>query len=263
MKKIFLLIVVVLPLLVNSQGRTRHQLGFLLGGGYYLGELNNTHFNNTQLAFGAFYRRSFKNFRVADRINFTYGNVNASDHESDVSYNINRNLSFKSKILELGYLVEINFRKYDVGALRSNRSTPYLFGGINYFYMSPKRGDEKLKDWSTEGQGVTTGGYSNHQVSIPFGLGLKANLSNRIAIGVEYGLRRTFTDYLDDVGGVYADRTILEEEISVDWASIADPSLDGIDKTGYQRGNSKNKDWYSFFGVYLTFQLKQNCGCSI
>ena len=210
-----------------------------------------------------FYRKNHKNFRVAERYNFVYGKVGAEDSDSDHPYYENRNLAFSSSVFELSYLVEIAFRKYDVGALKKNRSTPYLFGGISYFHMSPKSNDEKLRDWKTEGQGVTESKYLNHQISLPFGLGFKANLSNRIAIGVEYGFRKTFTDFLDDTSGAYPDRLIMEEEVSKNWAVVANPSLDGIDKSGYQRGNSKNKDWYSVFGLYLTFQLNQSCGCSI
>lgn len=263
MKKIITIIVFVLPLLSFSQGRTREQLGFMIGGDYYLGELNRSHFNNTNLAFGVFYRKNHKNFRVAERYNFVYGTVSGEDADSDYDFNINRNLAFSSKIIELGYMVEVAFRKYDVGALKSNRSTAYLFGGLSYFYMSPKSSDEKLKDWSTEGQGVTSDNYLNHQLSIPFGLGFKANLTKRLAIGVEYGFRKTFTDYLDDVSGIYPDRALMEEEVSKNWAVVADPSLSGGDNSFQQRGNSKNKDWYSVFGLYLAFQLRQNCGCSI
>ena len=263
MKKILVLIIVILPMLSFSQGRVREQLGFMIGGDYYLGDLNQDHFNNTNLAFGVFYRKNHKNFRIAERYNFVYGTVNGEDSDSDYAYNINRNLAFQSKIFELGYLVEISFRKYDVGALKKNRSTPYLFGGLSYFFMSPKSNDEKLREWSTEGQGVTTSKYLNHQISIPFGLGFKANLTNRLAIGVEYGFRKTFTDFLDDASGIYPDRAIMEEEVSKNWATVADPSLSGNDNSGYQRGNSKNKDWYSVFGLYLTFQLNQSCGCSI
>lgn len=263
MKKILFLILIIAPLLSFSQGRIRQQLGFLFGGDYYLGELNHQHFNNTQAAFGVFYRRNHKNFRIAERYNFAYGTVSGEDSDSKIPYNVNRNLSFSSKIIELGYMVEIAFREYDVGALKKNRSTPYIFGGLSYFYMNPKSNGEKLRGWKTEGQGVSTNEYLNHQVSIPFGLGLKANLSNRIAVGVEYGFRKTFTDFIDDVSGIYPNREIMEEAVSKNWSDVADPALDNLDNSGYQRGNSKNKDWYSIFGVYLTFQLKQNCGCSI
>lgn len=268
MKKISYIILFLLPLLVCSQQqRTRHQIGVLLGADYYLGELNQQHFYNPKFAFGAFYRRSHTNQRIAQRLNFTYGQLEAFDSDSDNPYYINRNLMFNSKIWELGYIVEINFKKYDVGAIKNNRSSPYMFFGITYFHMNPKAilNDEyvALRPLHTEGQGIVKSRYSRHQVAIPFGLGWKANITQRIGIGIEYGLRKTFTDYLDDVSGVYANPFVLYEEYGATSAIMSNPSLDGANRSGFQRGNSKNKDWYAVFGITLTYQIKQNCGCSI
>jgi hypothetical protein len=267
-KKSIYIALFLLPLtLFSQQLRTRHQLGVLLGGSYYLGELNQNHFYNTKFAFNAFYRRSHENLQIAQRYNFSYGQLEAFDSDSDNPFNINRNLMFNTKIFELGYLLEINFKKYDVGALKKNRSTPYMFLGLTYFYMNPKGilGDEmvELQPLSTEAQGITSSKYYRHQLAIPFGLGWKANISNRIAIGLEYGLRKTFTDYIDDVSGVYASPELLFIEKGETSAVMSNRSLDGANKTGLQRGNSKNKDWYAIFGFTITYQIKQNCGCSI
>jgi hypothetical protein len=42
-------------------------------------------------------------------------------------------------------------------------------------------------------------------VAIPFGIGAKMNVSKKVGIGLEWGPRKTFTDYLDDVSGTYPD----------------------------------------------------------
>lgn len=263
MKKYFLILLLTFPVFLQAQYRTRHQLGVLLGGDYYLGELNQQHFYNPKFAFGVFYRRSHSNLRVAQRYNFTYGQLEAFDSDSKNVYQVNRNLMFNTKLWELGYILEINFKKYDVGALKKNRSSPYIFFGITYFHMNPKAiyNDNliALQPLTTEGQSK----YPRSQVALPFGLGWKANLTKRIGVGVEYGLRKTFTDYLDDVSGRYADPILLYEEKGLTSSVMSNRSLDGGIKTGLQRGNSKNKDWYSVFGITITYQLKQNCGCSI
>lgn len=267
MKKASLILLMFIPVLLFSQFRVRHQLGVLLGAEYYLGEINQQHFYNSKFAFGAFYKRSHPNYRIAQRLNFTYGQLEAFDSDSKDAYQVNRNLMFNSKLWELGYILEINFKKYDVGALKNNRSSPYIFLGITYFHMNPMASYNNdmiaLRPLSTEGQGIAKPKYSNSQVALPFGLGWKANLSKRIGIGIEYGLRKTFTDYIDDVSGKYADPFILYEEKGQTSAIMSNRSLDGGIKTGLQRGNSKNKDWYAVFGVTITYQIKQNCGCSI
>lgn len=264
MKRIFICTLILLPLLGFSQSRTRHQLGFLLGGGYYIGDINQKPFNDTQFGASVFYRNSHKNLRVAQRINFAYGKMKANDKNSDDAFYVNRNLGFESDIYELGYVLEINFRPYDVGALRNNRSTPYIFGGLSYFNMNPKLGSVKLRDQHTEGYGILSSStYSRHQITIPFGLGYKINLSNRIAIGLEYGFRKTFTDYLDDVSRKYAHTESVLAVEHEDWLKYSNPALDGLDRSEQQRGNSKNKDWYSIFGFVITFQLKQKCSCAI
>ena len=43
------------------------------------------------------------------------------------------------------------------------------------------------------------------QFVIPFGFGLKFKFSHRFMFAFEYGIRRTFTDYIDDVSTSYPD----------------------------------------------------------
>ena len=80
------------------------------------------------------------------------------------------------------------------------------------------------------------------------------NLKKRLAISIEYGIRKTFTDFLDDVSGNYVDTDILAAENGPLAAELADPSLDGASRTGFNRGNSSTKDWYAFYGLMITFK---------
>ena len=74
---------------------------------------------------------------------------------------------------------------------------------------------------------------------------------------LEYGVRKTFTDYLDDVsktypqtnGGNIADITNASYEMS-------DPT--GTHKLSEDRGDPNKKDWYSFAGITLSFKLNNN-----
>ena len=63
-----------------------------------------------------------------------------------------------------------------------------------------------LQEPKTEGQGTTAfpsrKPYSLTQLSIPFGGGIKIGVSKDFNVIIEYGLRKTFTDYLDDINDI-------------------------------------------------------------
>ena len=47
--------------------------------------------------------------------------------------------------------------------------------------------------------------YNRFILAVPFGLGVKFNISYKVNFGFEIGARKTFTDYLDDVSSQYID----------------------------------------------------------
>ena len=71
---------------------------------------------------------------------------------------------------------------------------------------------------------------------------------------MEYGIRKTFTDYLDDVhSSRYIDSDQLGAINGPLAATLSNRSLDGS-RFG-TRGNPSTKDWYAFFGAMLSFRL--------
>ena len=89
------------------------------------------------------------------------------------------------------------------------------------------------------------------------GLGIKYSIGKYVGIGAEWGLRKTTTDYLDDVSSTYADPTVLAAEHGQISALLANRSLNqNNDNVGKQRGNSSTKDWYSFAGAFIVFKIK-------
>ncbi|MCB0430287.1 MAG: hypothetical protein H6585_14145 [Flavobacteriales bacterium] len=244
------------------------ELGIFLGGSYYLGDLNpGSHFRQTNLALGILYRRNF-NPRFAFRFNGLYGGLKGDDALSSDESQKERNLSFKSAALEVSGIFEFNFFPYQIGD-QNTFITPYIFAGLGALKFNPKaelNGDwYQLQPLGTEGQETIT--YSDRkrynllQIAFPFGAGVKLNLTQRIGIAMEWGMRKTFTDYLDDVSTTYADPTILSAENGEVSATLADRSLTPEANTGRQRGNSKNKDWYNFTGIMINFKLggKETC----
>lgn len=261
-KSIVFVLALAFALSLSAQ---RSEVGLMLGTSYYLGDLNySTHFGLTQPAGGLIYRYNL-NPRWAMKMNALYGQV-VGDDASDVGENPQRNLSFKSHVLEFSAQMEHNFFRYFTGSKKS-RFSPYIFGGVSIFSFNPKAEYDgewyELQTLGTEGQGTTQYPerklYSLTQVSFPFGIGFKYSLSRSVCIGGEWGLRKTFTDYLDDVSTTYADPDVLLAENTEIAMILADRrvqlDLDPFEE-GVQRGDSKNKDWYSFAGLFLTFKIK-------
>lgn len=251
------------PLVSIAQFQTaasRSELGVLLGGSYYIGDLNRFgHFKGTQPAGSLFYRYNI-NSRVTFRANVSYGNVVGDDAWSKEPEMANRNLNFRSNIFEFGAGVEFHYMPFQMGNKRY-RGTAYFLAQLALFRMNPKTMHDgewvNLQPLGTEGQGSSLnakGHYSLFQMSIPIGLGVKLALGKRVSIGVEYGIRKTFTDHLDDVkADSFVDPTELAIVNGPLAATLSNRSLDGS-RFG-KRGTSATKDWYAFFGLTLTVKL--------
>ena len=266
MKKIKALI--FLSLIYLSAYSQRNELGFFCGGSYYLGDINPAkQFKMIHPSGGFFYRYNF-NPRFSFKLMGLYGSIESDD--SQIKYKPERNLSFKSTITEVSSQIELNFMPYVPGNMTYYFS-PYIFTGFSTFFFNPKTEFNgkwyELRPLGTEGQGTSLypgkDKYSLNSFAIPFGLGLKLNANKYFSIGAEWGLRKTFTDYLDDVSTTYADPAILSSENTPLAAELADRSVNSSGKdiesslnVGLQRGNSQNKDWYSFFGVILVFKIQ-------
>lgn len=263
MRFLVLSFIVVNSFFSLSQGfKTAAEFGFFGGGSYYIGDLNPyQHFIYSKPAFGGIFRYNLTT-RYNLRFTATYGNVYASDANADDPFMQQRNLSFKSDILELAFGVEIDWFKYRINDMKYPIS-PYFFYEIAYFKMNPtaelEGEDYALQGLGTEGQGTPLNDkdvYKLNQISIPLGIGLKFNIKSRLAISIEYGIRKTFTDYLDDVSGKYVDPYLLAQSNGTLAATLSDRSINnnGLSSAGFNRGNSSNKDWYAFYGIMITFK---------
>lgn len=247
--------------------RSKSELGIMLGGSYYIGDLNQFyHFRNTHLAGGLVYRYNIHS-RTSFRANFNYGKVSASDANASNEVLQNRNLSFESSIYELGAGLEFNYFPFQLGH-DDYKGTAYLLAEIAVFKMNPMTttdgGDDvELQPLGTEGQGTALSDrnkYGLTQLSIPLGIGCKLSLGDRFALSLEYGIRKTFTDYLDDVhAGRYADRSLLTTANGPLAAELSNRSLDA--NPYGKRGNESTKDWYAFCGAMITMRLGQPQKC--
>jgi outer membrane protein with beta-barrel domain len=171
-----------------------------------------------------------------------------------------RNLNFKSKLSELELSAQ-----YSLFSLNDRWWTPYVFAGVGVFHFKPFTKDSVggktfLQPLSTEGQGFMAGvdNYKLTQFCIPLGIGAEYSLNEDMRLGIEFGYRKTFTDYIDDVSTVYVDEAAL---LSARGQTAVDLAWRGDEKTGSSypaagttRGNSKNDDGYYYIAITFTMR---------
>jgi hypothetical protein len=254
----------------SDRFRAAFEMGVMGGGSYYIGDLNpNVHFKYSDWAAGLIVRYNLSN-RHSFRFTASYGNIYGDDSKSKDPFQVNRNLSFYSNIIEIAAGFELDLVKYRINDMKYP-ITPYFFYEIAYFRMNPKVKDEfgnevLLQELGTEGQGTILNSkkqYGLNQISIPLGIGVKFNLKQRLAVSLEYGIRKTFTDYIDDVSGKYVNPIALQAIKGPLTAQLADPSLNqqSYFTEGMDRGNSHTKDWYSMYGLMITFKPWKRTTC--
>lgn len=262
-KGLILLVFVCIGLISTAQ---KSEIGGMVGTSFYMGDLNpRTLFPNFQPCGGILYRYNF-NPRWALKTNILIAQVQASDQLTNDHYA--RNLSFRSPITEISAQIELNFfNLYNIPA--RNHFSPYIYIGIDLFSFNPQAELNgvyyDLQNFGTEGQGLEgqPKPYSLVSMAIPFGMGIKYNAGKYVSLGLEWGMRYTFTDYLDDVSGTYFDNELLQIQKGDLVAQLADRS-EIIHAPGTQRGNATTSDWYSFAVFTLTFKIgNEDTSCNI
>lgn len=252
-----------------QQFKPNTEVGLLLGTSYYLGDLNTTHFNQASATAGLIIRKNIDK-RFVYKAEVMYLNIKSDERQSSDTIALNRGLHFRSPIYELSGQIEFNFLPYQSGNPLYTW-TPFVYTGISIFSFNPQAENINgewvdLQELGTEGQGTTTefngntrSKYSLIQFAVPIGGGLKIAVNENFNIVLEYGARKTFTDYLDDVSTTYAGPNINGSwpvEMSDLAQQMSDPN--GTHVKDEQRGNPDKKDWYSFAGITLSFKLNNN-----
>lgn len=253
----------------------KSEIGACVGTMFYLGDLNQTKLfklnlkdptlNQLHIAGGFMYRYNISP-RFAFKADFLFGKVSSTDVGTDMA---TRNLNFFSPITEFSAELELNFFEL-YNSTGKNRFSPYIFAGLTLFSFNPQtyigENSYELHSLGTEGQGLQDGPkpYSLTTGAIPFGFGIKATIGRYFAVGAEWGMRWTFTDYLDDVGGRYYDNDLLRAQYGNLVADLADRTPELMDEegnplprhvAGHARGNETTNDAYSFACITLTVKF--------
>jgi hypothetical protein len=287
---LIVLILVVLPSLVNAQRWKRQRYEFSIGAGVsnFLGDLGGadqigTHYFKdlewtlTRFAAAVGLRYKLNEF-FALNSHFTYGRVSGKDKLTKEFFRNYRNLDFFSDIYELNLNFEGAFQQEQIGhryrlkrvkGIRAYEIYTYAFAGVGVFYFDPKTTfagkTVRLKPLNTEGQGQvkTRKEYSQIQFCIPIGIGFKYTIDRKWGVGLEVGIRKTFTDYIDDVSTTYFDPQFFIDkygyEKGIFIASVADKSSHSrpqITAPGAQRGDPRYKDSYMFAVFSVNYKLR-------
>lgn len=240
------------------------EIGPWAGTALYLGDLNtNWRLNNLNLAGGFAARYNFNN-RIAGRLSFNYGHLEAYDSDSSNPFERVRNLSFQSDIFEGTGQIEFNFLPYIHGS-KNYFFTPYVFAGLTVFNYEPKTvADDgnlvSLRELGTEGQ-LRGEEYLTLSSALAYGLGIKWDITYEWSIDIFLSARNTSTDYLDDVSTIYPDQSDLARSRDGIEAyasqlydrSLAEGDLATRDREGEQRGDATTKDKYFFFGIGINY----------
>jgi len=246
----------------NFSSAQTFEVGGFVGTSYYLGELNpGLPYNQTQLAYGALARYNL-NARWAIKFSYYKGEIQGSDATGGNT--VDRNLDFKSKINDFSLVAEFNFWEYFTGSKKSF-FTPFIFGGISYFTFKPTSfSGVELQPIGTEGQNIgfaDRSPYNQYSFAIPFGFGFKYSINERLGLTFEWGMRKTFTDYIDDISSSYY---LVGQNINPNNAGevLSDPTMSH--DPYMQRGDDQTKDWYNYTGITITykFDLRNNKECN-
>src|SRR5690554_5703144 len=158
-----------------------------IGGGLasfnYTGDLIRSYsVKNQSLGFNFFYIRTFKE-GWAGKLNLSAGRIKGSDQTPIDSQAQMRNTSFQDFLTEISGQLHYDFLDF-----KSRNSlvnfTPYLTVGAGFFLIN--RADKN-------------GSYSDVQLMIPFGGGVKYSLGPLWTVGLEFSARKLFYDYLDNI----------------------------------------------------------------
>lgn len=187
-------------------------IGILGGTSYYLGDLNPiVVFADPGYSLGPILRYNF-NKRYSVKAHAVYMQLNGADRESN-QFITKRNFpaSFTANIINVGAEVEFNFFKFN-SYNKPGMWSPYILGGVGYSVII-----------SNNQVGAVM--PANNHLSIPFGAGVKYNITRRLSGGLEWTHHKTFTSRLDGVVSPVGETFLA------------------------------NNDWYSYFGLFITYKF--------
>ena len=200
----------------SAQEDYRFDIGAGVGMTGYLGDANSANLWANPSWDATILFRYILNPRLNFKTNFYVGGLRGDSSKMDNVLPNDQNFKFSTTFFEIGELVEFHFFNYGMGESyrKLKRWTTYITAGVS------------ITGWTVDGSGSAT-------FTIPMGVGFKYKPALRWNIGLEFLMKKTFSD-------------------RVDGNNLSDP-------LGIKRGFMKNTDWYSTFSISISYEFSKRC----
>ena len=211
-----IILALILPHKAKAQEDYRFDIGVGLGMTGYLGDANTANLFQNPGFDGELLFRYIFNKRFNFKTNFYVGTLRGNSAQMTDVFPSHQAFKFSTTFYELGEAVEFHFFNYGMGQTyeRLKRWTPYIVAGVS------------VMAWTVDKKpGVS--------FAIPFGVGFKFKPALRWNLGLEFLMKKTFTDRLDG--------TDLQDPHQI--------------KSGFM----KNTDWYSTLSVTISYEFSKRC----
>ncbi len=221
MKHIVALILVAAICLVGShEASGQEDYRFDAGGGIgmtgYLGDANTSNLWSNPGFDGMLLFRYLRSPRIAFKTGLYVGTLSGNtENMTDVLPDAAQ-FKFSTTFFELSEMFEFNFFNYGIGEKyrQLKRWSPYITAGLG------------ATVWTTDG-------YTGGAFTLPFGIGAKYKINERLNLGLEFLMKKTFSDRLD--GQILSDPHAIKSSFA------------------------KNTDWYSTLSVTLSYEFSKRC----
>lgn len=207
---------IILPANSFAQEDYRFDMGAGFGMTGYLGDANSSNIYRNPSWDAELIFRYIGNPRWAFKTNFYIGGLRGDSSQMTNVFPSGESYKFTTTFYEIGEMAEFNFFNYGIGERyrKLKRFTPYITAGLS------------LTLWTVDSH--TYAGFT-----IPLGIGAKFKINKRLNLGLEFLMKKVFTDRLDG------------EQLS--------------DPFGIKSSFAKNTDWYSTLTLSLTYEFSKRC----
>ena len=215
-----LLLAAILALVMAFSLKAQEDYRFDAGGGIgmtgYLGDANTSNLWSSPSWDLELLLRYIANPRWAFKSNLYIGSLAGNSAKMTNVFPDGNTYKFSTTFYELGELAEFNFFSYGMGEYyrKLKRFSPYITAGLG------------VTAWNVDGK-------FGAALNIPIGFGVKYKPSRRLNLGVEFLMKKTFTDRLDG-------------------AALDDP-------IGIKSSFIKNTDWYSTLTFTVSYEFSKRC----